>query len=57
MINLSCFSYDSLLKSLFSVYFWSIFLDIYIESSGNAPVCLKFGISEIILFAKLVITG
>lgn len=49
MINLSCFSYDSLLKSLFSVYFWSIFLDI-IESSGNAPVCLKFGISEIILF-------
>ncbi len=23
---------------------------IYIESSGNAPVCLKFGISEIILF-------
>ena len=42
MINLSCFSYDSLLKSLFSVYFWSIFLDIYIESSGNAPVCLKF---------------
>lgn len=50
MINLSCFSYDSLLKSLFSVCFWSIFLDIYIESSGNAPVCLKFGISEIILF-------
>lgn len=50
MINLSCFSYDSLLKSLFSVYFWLIFLDIYIESSGNTPVCLKFGISEIILF-------
>lgn len=42
MINLSCFSYDSLLKSLFSL--------IYIESSGNAPICLKFGISEIILF-------
>ena len=56
MINLSCFSYDSLLKSLFSVYFGRFSL-IYIESSGNAPICLKFGISEIILFAKLVITG
>lgn len=53
MINLSCFSYDSLLKSLFSVYFQFIFGRfslIYIESSGNAPICLKFGISEIILF-------
>ena len=41
MINLSCFSYDSLLKSLFSVYFGRFSL-IYIESSGNAPICLKF---------------